>query len=762
MKKFLLQSSLAILLGIFFVSPTSLAASNPATYFPAEVPYYLELDANQQHPFKNMLKDLLMDNLELDTNSDETAILLKNIDKTKLAIGFMDGRINAQPIMLAAFNLEPADFDQLIKSEQVDISDLGSGKKVYQIGEGFYFTYLGGNIVGSNEFGLISDLLLTKNSNNLFQSVDFQNFQKNINNEGFLKAFINIEKAFSSKNVTTEQVAPFLNLTNLLKIEGINLQQNSSGFNGEVYLEFSPDSNYPISDLLFVPEIYKKINSNKLFLYQESYNLNSQINLLPKTLGLGDEMDFLGEFKTNLKNELGINWDTEIAPLIQKRTAISIHENNQIIPAISLVTEVGNSATVQSTNEKLVSKLTEIFNQEVENSYQTYLEDQSYLEEYYPQEFQPTISKEEFIKEHLNISKSSNNGKFTTLTLSTHSHTSTGLPALKFSLTLGTTNDGYWVITSGDLSELFNINGLLADSEFSKNYQNRSQKVTDISFINFPSLKTYLVNLDKTVSGKAEGSLSEELSLFLDPLKNIYSETISLEGKSIKSNIKVNLDITKMSNYQTLFDKLMESNFIDDLEDFDAEEIATAIEFNPEHCLSFQDVQSNDWFSTYVTDICFNNIMNGFGSEFKPNQAITRAEFIKTVMAAQDYLGYFYTTVEPQTYFSDVNVSDWYAAPINRARAHHVVDGFTDNTFRPNQPITRAEAMQIIYNLNEHATPFNNPNFQDVATTDWFYPAVAYGKAIGIISGKTNNNFAPSDNLTRAETAKIIQNYLSN
>jgi hypothetical protein len=444
MKKFPLQSALTILVSLFFVLPTSLAASNPATYFPAGIPYYLEIDANQPHPFKDMLKDLLTDNLEFDTSSHEAAILLKNIDKTKLAIGFMDGRINSQPIMLTAFNLLPADFDSLIKSDQVDISDLGSGKKVYQIGEGFYFTYLGENLVGSNEFGLISDLLLTKNSNNLSQSLEFQNFQKNITSGGFLKVFIDLEKVFSSENLNTEQVVPFLHFSDLFKIEGINLQQVSSGFNGEVYLELAADSVYPLENLLFVPAIYKKINANNLFLYQESYNLNSQINSLPKTLGIDNEFDLLGEIKSSLNEELGLSWDNEISPLLQKRVAISIHNNNQIFPGISLIAEVENNSISQSISQKLTAKLNEIFQKEIEKSYLYYLEDQKYLQEYYPAEFKPTVTKEEFSKALLSVTESNSNGKFTTFNISPNPYSGAAESDFQLALTLGLTTDGYW------------------------------------------------------------------------------------------------------------------------------------------------------------------------------------------------------------------------------------------------------------------------------------------------------------------------------
>ncbi|MGL5830552.1 MAG: S-layer homology domain-containing protein [Candidatus Altimarinota bacterium] len=760
MKNLLFKSALATLLAQFFIMPSALAA-DPALYFPADAPYYLELDTNQQHPFKDMLKDLLIDNLEIDTDTAEAKILLENIDKTKLAIGLMEGRINSQPIMLSALSLDQASFDKLIQSEAVDSSDLGSGRKVYQIEEDFYFTYLGGNLIASNEFGLISDLLLTKNSNNLYQSPGFQNFNNNIQNSGFLKVYLNLEKLFSSEGLDPDQIPALMHFNNLFKTEGISLQQNINGFNAEVYVELSPESGYPINSLLFIPEIYKKINAENLAYYQESYNLATQTTLLSSMFGLDEELDIMGEVKSFLESELNLNWDTDLAPLLQKRSAIIMHNSNELIPALSLVTEVSNSSIAQNTNQKLIDKLTEILNEEIENSYQIYLEEQKYLQEYYPDQFEVTKSIAEFSKGLLTITKSSSNGSFTTFTLNSDPQAENYLPEPKITITLGVTTSGYWVLTLGDVNNLFNTNGLLEDSEFNKHYQNRNQKVTDIAFVNFSNITNYLKNFSKLMAVGSENSeLPEEFNLFLDPLQSMFSETVSLGNNTLKSNIKLNLDISKLSNYQELFERLMSSEFINDFDEFEAPDLATAIEFTPDHCLNFNDVNSSDWFSSYVTDICFEKIMTGYDNQFKPNQAITRAEFIKAVMSAQDQLGYFYTTVEPEKYFSDVNQSEWYAFSINKARAHQIIDGFSDNTFRPNQPITRAEAIQIIYNLNEHSTTHGNPNFQDVSMSDWFYKAVAYGKEAGLVSGKTTSSFAPQDNLTRAETAKIISNYL--
>jgi len=97
---------------------------------------------------------------------------------------------------------------------------------------------------------------------------------------------------------------------------------------------------------------------------------------------------------------------------------------------------------------------------------------------------------------------------------------------------------------------------------------------------------------------------------------------------------------------------------------------------------------------------------------------------------------------------------------INRTK---YVNGYPDNTFKPNNEITRGEIATMFTNLtiNNNFTR-EMKNFEDVLVTDWYYPGIAKAYRNGYFNGYPNSeNFSPNDPITRAELATVIMNYLN-
>ncbi len=89
--------------------------------------------------------------------------------------------------------------------------------------------------------------------------------------------------------------------------------------------------------------------------------------------------------------------------------------------------------------------------------------------------------------------------------------------------------------------------------------------------------------------------------------------------------------------------------------------------------------------------------------------------------------------------------------------------GYSDGTFRPDSPITRAEAALIFYRLDAGKEPTISAKniFTDVDSSAWYYKAVLHLSDKGILVGDNNGLFRPDDNLTRAEFAKIVVMFAS-
>ena len=106
----------------------------------------------------------------------------------------------------------------------------------------------------------------------------------------------------------------------------------------------------------------------------------------------------------------------------------------------------------------------------------------------------------------------------------------------------------------------------------------------------------------------------------------------------------------------------------------------------------FTDVASGAWYNNAVSTLTRAGILDGYeDGSFRPNASITRAEFTKIPVSFFKHVGG--ASSNP---FNDVPDSAWYAEFVKAAAELGLIDGYEDGTFRPNAPITRAEACTIV------------------------------------------------------------------
>lgn len=130
-------------------------------------------------------------------------------------------------------------------------------------------------------------------------------------------------------------------------------------------------------------------------------------------------------------------------------------------------------------------------------------------------------------------------------------------------------------------------------------------------------------------------------------------------------------------------------------------------------------------------------------------------KIIATTATAMLLLSGAVSTKAQITTFTDVSTTDWYYTPIQKLVAFQILNGYEDQTFRPNDYVTRAQAASIIAKaLQLDLTNLQNPGFQDVPTTHTHYAAIAALTKVGIFS--TAEKFNPNNSLTRAQVAKIL------
>ena len=109
--------------------------------------------------------------------------------------------------------------------------------------------------------------------------------------------------------------------------------------------------------------------------------------------------------------------------------------------------------------------------------------------------------------------------------------------------------------------------------------------------------------------------------------------------------------------------------------------------------------------------------------------------------------------------FSDVAQSSWYYPAVRYVYEKGLMTGVNADTFSPETTITRAQMAQIIYNM-EGGKPAKNPSsFKDVPSSHWSYKAVSWAKEKNIVKGYEDGSFKPNAPITRQDAVAILYRY---
>ncbi|RIX60484.1 hypothetical protein D3P08_02695 [Paenibacillus nanensis] len=164
---------------------------------------------------------------------------------------------------------------------------------------------------------------------------------------------------------------------------------------------------------------------------------------------------------------------------------------------------------------------------------------------------------------------------------------------------------------------------------------------------------------------------------------------------------------------------------------------------------------SGHWAEQDILKWYKKGLVAGYGDgSFKPNQAITRAEFIVLLNRV------FNNTSAEETDYVDLKKNHPYYAELQKAIAAGYVKGYGDGTIRPDQAVTRQEAAVILtnaYQLEPSAEAVQH--LSDVESlADWSKNAVRALIHQGFVSGYPDRTFKADNTITRAEAIRIMNN----
>ena len=169
----------------------------------------------------------------------------------------------------------------------------------------------------------------------------------------------------------------------------------------------------------------------------------------------------------------------------------------------------------------------------------------------------------------------------------------------------------------------------------------------------------------------------------------------------------------------------------------------------------FADADDALWAKDKLNELKKQGIINGYeDNTFRPNNFITREEFVTMAVLAFGLSG------KAQINFDDVKPENWYYKYVACAVANEMTKGISAKSFGAGTFISRQDAVTMMYRMTDGFKTAEITFADKENISPYAIDAVGAMADAGIISGRGDNEFAPTMNLTRAEAAVIIYNLL--
>ena len=175
----------------------------------------------------------------------------------------------------------------------------------------------------------------------------------------------------------------------------------------------------------------------------------------------------------------------------------------------------------------------------------------------------------------------------------------------------------------------------------------------------------------------------------------------------------------------------------------------------------FTDVSRTAWYHAGVDFVINNGYMVGMSeTEFGVNGSLTRGQLVTILyrLAGEP-------TVEGKTNpFTDVAENRYYTNAVIWGASEGIVNGVTDTTFAPNQPVTREQIATFLYRYSgePEVEGDNLAKFEDSGkVSKYAVNAMNWAVSQGLITGLSETTLSPNTTATRAQIATIIMRYLN-
>lgn len=171
--------------------------------------------------------------------------------------------------------------------------------------------------------------------------------------------------------------------------------------------------------------------------------------------------------------------------------------------------------------------------------------------------------------------------------------------------------------------------------------------------------------------------------------------------------------------------------------------------------MTFSDLGDDQWSRTEVEQLATLGITTGYpDGTFLPNNSITRAEIIAWIVKLLPGE----VAVKNPDRFTDLTKDYWGYSYIMQATEAGLIEGYPDKSFRPNNTITRIEALAIVarfMKLPTYDDVVKSP-FLDVKTDYWGFPIIISVDKAGLLTYVKTAYLGPTDQVSRGEVAVLL------
>lgn len=180
----------------------------------------------------------------------------------------------------------------------------------------------------------------------------------------------------------------------------------------------------------------------------------------------------------------------------------------------------------------------------------------------------------------------------------------------------------------------------------------------------------------------------------------------------------------------------------------------------------FTDASTTAWYHDGVHYCLENGLMEGVADTlFAPNASLTRAMLVTILwrVEGKPVVNYYMP-------FTDVDGGAWYAEAVRWAASEGIVNGVTDTSFAPDDPITREQLAAILWryakakgydvSIGEETNILSYEDFAQIS--EYAIPAMQWACGAGIINGVTESTLVPQGTATRAQAATMLMRFCEN